>query len=122
MAEIHARKNKEVGFHKSLMAMDSFKAHFTDDIAAAMLVGHSRFVKVPAGCTSKVQPLDVCINKPFKSILSECWEDHVVKVVKDAKDETNNNPSFKLSSPIRQDIVNWVHRGSVFLQGSKAII
>ena len=30
--------------------------------------------------------------------------------------------SFKFSSPTRQDIVNWVYRGYVFLQESKAMI
>ena len=74
-------------------------------VAAAMLNGHTGLVKVLAGCTSK----DLCINKLFKFILRKCWEDHVVKVMKDVGDEANNNPSFKLSSPTRQNIVDWVH-------------
>lgn len=56
------------------MVMDAFKAHFTDNVGAAMLMGHTSVVKDPAECTSKVQSLGVCINKPFKSILKECWE------------------------------------------------
>ena len=58
----------------------------------------------------------------FKFILREWWEDNVVKVVKELLDKANNNPNFKLSSPTRQDIMNWFHRGYVFLQESKAII
>ena len=58
----------------------------------------------------------------FKFILREWWEDNVVKVVKESLDKANNNPSFKLSSPTRQDIMNWFHRRYVFLQESKAII
>ena len=69
-----------------------------------------------------MQPLGLCINKPFISILWQYWKDHVVKVVKVAEDEPNNSPSFKLSSPTRQDIVNWVHRGYVFQQASEAMI
>ena len=57
----------------------------------------------------------------FKFILREWWEDNVVKVVKELLDKANNNPNFKLSSPTRQDIMNWFHRGYVFLQESKAI-
>ena len=49
------------------------------------------------------------------------WEDYVVEVVNDAEDEANN-PSFKLSSPTRKDILNWVHWGHVFLQESKVMI
>ena len=83
-----------------------------------MLNGHTGLVKVLAGCTSK----DLCINKLFKFILRKCWEDHVVKVMKDVGDEANNNPSFKLSSPTRQNIVDWVHWGYVFLQESRTMI
>ena len=73
-------------------------------------------------CISEVQSLDVCINELFKSILRECWEHYVVNLVKDAWNEARNNPSFKLSCLTRQDIVNWVHQGYVFLQESKTMI
>ena len=70
---------KEIGFHKSLMVMDALKAHFTDDVAAVMLIRHTSVVKAPPSFTFKVQLLDV--NKPFLFTQSECWEDQVVKVV-----------------------------------------
>ena len=38
---------ENIWFHKSLMVMDAFKVHFTDDVAAATLIGHTVFVKVP---------------------------------------------------------------------------
>lgn len=101
------------------MAMDAFKAHFADDVAA-MVIGH--IGHIPAGCASKVQPLDLYINKSFKSILRECWEDHAVKVLKDAGDKANFNPSFKLSFLTRQDIVNSIDRGYIFLHESKTMI
>ena len=103
------KRIKEIDFRKSLMVMDAFKAHYTDDVAAAMLTGQTGVVKVLSGCTSKKQLLDVCIKKLFKSILRECLEDHVFEVVKDAGDEANNNPSLKPCSLTRKDIVNWVH-------------
>ena len=58
----------------------------------------------------KVQPFDVCINKIYPKGILGRWEDHVVKVVKDVGDEANNDPSFQLNSPIRQDIVSWVYQ------------
>ena len=91
------------------MVMDTFKAHLLDDVVAAMLIGYTVVVKIPSGCRSKVQSLDVCINEPFRYILRKYWEYHVVKVVKKAGKEANNNPSFKLNSLTRRDIVNWVH-------------
>ena len=45
MVEIRPRKNKKIGFHKFLKVMDAFKAHFTDDVATAMLIGHTGVVK-----------------------------------------------------------------------------
>ena len=114
-------RTKEKGFHNYLMIMDAFKAHFTGNVSLAKLIGHTDVVNVPKACTFKVQPLDVCINKPFKPILKDCWEGQVVKVVKAAGDEASNNPSFKLGFPTKQDIVNWVHRRCVFMQESKAM-
>ena len=116
------KTTKEIDIHSSLMVMRAFKAHYMNDVAAAMLNGHTAVVKAPAGCTSKVQPLGLCINKPFISILWQYWKDHVVKAVKVAQDEPNNSPNFKLSSPTRQDIVNWVHRGYVFLKERNVMI
>ena len=42
---------------------------------------------VPPGCTSKCQPLDVCINKPFKGVLRNCWEDYVADTVTNLSEE-----------------------------------
>ena len=32
------KRTKEIGFHKTLMVMDVFKAHFTDDVATMLIV------------------------------------------------------------------------------------
>ena len=44
---------------------------------------------------------------PFILILRKCWEEYVVKEVKDAGDEETVNPL--LNSVLQLDIVNWVH-------------
>ena len=28
---------------------------------------------IPHDCTSKYEPMDICINKLFKAILQKCW-------------------------------------------------
>ena len=38
-------KEQKNGFSQVLMVMDAFKAHFTDDVATAMLIGHTGVVK-----------------------------------------------------------------------------
>ena len=62
MDEQGRKRKKETGFHKSLMVMNTFKVHSTDDVSAAMLSGHTGVVKVPVGRSSKLQPLRTLIN------------------------------------------------------------
>ena len=38
---------------------------------------HTSLVLVPPGCTSLVQPLDVCFNKEFKSIIQRLQNEHM---------------------------------------------
>src|SRR4051812_12348080 len=37
---------------------------------------------VPSGCTSLVQPLDVCINRPFKSRIEVLSQEHYQRNIK----------------------------------------
>ena len=76
--------------------------------------------EVPAGCTSKVQVLDVSLNRPFKSVLTECWEDYVLETTNTVMNEVAlNDPKFKLPSPPRQTNVDWVFKGYNLFQRKK---
>ena len=77
---------------------------------------------VTRGCTSKGQPLDVCINKLFKGVLSNCQEDYVADIVTNFSEEEQNSKKFKLPSPSRQVIVNWVAEGFSYLQSHPEMI
>ena len=55
---------------------------------------------IPAGCTSKCQPMDVCINKPFKANLRKCWVGYVAKMIDEKHDQ--------IPPPSRQHMVDWV--------------
>ena len=74
------------------------------------------------GCTSKCQPLDVCINKPFKGVLRNCWQDYVADIVTNLSGEEQNSEKFKLPSLSRQAIVNWVAEGFSYLQSHPEMI
>ena len=54
---------------KALLVMYSFRAHCTEDIQDVLARANSEISFIPGGCTSKLQPLDVSLNKPFKTIL-----------------------------------------------------
>ena len=53
--------------------MDSFSAHLTDDVNENLDNNSCKSIIIPGSCTSKVQPLDVSVNKPFKQILKNKW-------------------------------------------------
>ena len=76
---------------------------------------------IPAGCTSKCQPMDVCINKPFKAILRKCWVEHVSKVIEKIP-EPSSKPDFKLPPPGKQDIVDWVEKAHKVLSNDKEMV
>ncbi len=58
---------------KSLFVMDSFRVHLTEETKKCLKERNSDLAIIPGECTSKVQPLDVSCNKPFKAVLRERW-------------------------------------------------
>ena len=54
---------------------------------------------IPGGCTGLVQPVDVGINKPFKSRLKEAWETWMIIEV---------GIHDLLTSPLREEVIDWV--------------
>ena len=98
------------------MLYDAFKAHKTDEMKAVLSINSTDLIMVPPGCTSKCQPLDVCIYKHFKGVLRNCWEDYVADIVTNLSEEEQNNKKFKLPLPFRPAIVNWVAEGFSYLE------
>ena len=56
-------------------------------------------VIIPCGCTSKVQPLHVCLNKPFKTALWKKWVEYMDSLV------SESDPLKKLTPPAKPAIV-----------------
>jgi len=52
---------------RSLLVMDSFRGHLVDSVKHRFQEKNTNIAIIPGGLTSKLQPLDVYINKPFKS-------------------------------------------------------
>ena len=116
------KKQKEFDFNRPLMVYDAFKAHTTDEMKAVLSVNSTNLIMVPPGCYSKCQSLDVCISKPFKGVLRNCWEDYGAYIVTNLSEEEQNSEKFKLPSPSRQAIVNWVAEGFSYIQSHPEMI
>jgi len=50
---------------RAMLILDSFSAHITPAVKQRLKEINTVPVVIPGGCTSKVQPLDVSLNKPF---------------------------------------------------------
>ena len=63
---------QKLGFENALLTFDAFAAYLTDDVKNQLLEAKTNTLATPAGCTSKCQPMDVWLNKPFKATLQKC--------------------------------------------------
>ncbi|EEC16950.1 POGO family transposase, putative [Ixodes scapularis] len=50
----------------SMLVLDVFRCHLADSVRRLLRGSRIELVVIPGGMTSQLQPLDVCINKPFK--------------------------------------------------------
>lgn len=50
----------------SMLVLDAFRCHLADSVKRLLRDSRTELVVIPGGMTSQLQPLDVCINKPFK--------------------------------------------------------
>ena len=60
---------------KSLLVWDSFRGHLTQPVKNTLARLNTVPAIIPGGMTSMLQPLDVCVNKPFKDILQRKWQE-----------------------------------------------
>ena len=94
--------SEKLDFRNSLLKFNAFSAHKTDEIQGKLIEKKTDILMIPPGCTSKCQPMDVCINKPFKAILRKCWVEYVSEMI--------NKEHVQLPPPSHQDMVDWLEK------------
>ena len=62
------------------LMLDSFKVHQTAEVVQAIEETGCELDFIPGGCTGLAQPLDVGINKPFKSRVRNQWEEYMMDI------------------------------------------
>ena len=88
----------------------SFSAHLTDKVGDAFKQYNTTIVVIPGGCTSVLQPLDVSVNKPVKSILLQSWEQYML--------EKSEKDSAKIPPPPKQLLVKWIDNMLIYCEES----
>jgi len=53
--------------------MDAMTAHLDEDVKKTVNAAGGHVAIIPGGLTSKLQPLDIAVNRPFKAIVREEW-------------------------------------------------
>jgi hypothetical protein len=82
-----------------LLFLDSFRCHMMGSVVNAIQeLGVEVEQHIPGGCTSLCQPVDVGVNKPFKSRMRNLWEAWMVTQVMETGDGTVRPPSRSLVS------------------------
>jgi hypothetical protein len=74
----------------SLFALDAVAFHRTSGVKSELKRYNIIPAVIPAGCTSQLQPLDVCINSPFKRWLQDYMDEKLVEI-EDAEESAIQN-------------------------------
>ena len=73
---LHTKKGRRV-----LLVIDSFSAHETEEFIQLAQGNNVDIVIIPGGCISKIQPPDVCLKKPLKSVIRNKWIEYIHSLV-----------------------------------------
>lgn len=58
-----------------MLVLDAFRCHLADSVKKLLREPRTELIVIPGGMTSQLQPLDVCINKPFKDCIRSCYQE-----------------------------------------------
>ncbi|PNF18070.1 hypothetical protein B7P43_G07656 [Cryptotermes secundus] len=86
---------------RSMLVVDSFRSHLTENVKVKMRQEKSDMVVIPGGMTGMLQPLDVSINRPFKSHLRRFYRDWRCG-------STEMTPTGRLKKPSLSQMCEWI--------------
>ena len=89
---------------RALLVWDSFRGQLTDAVKDLLARQTVDVTVIPGGLTSVLQPLDKCINKPFKAKLRMLYETWMVN------SPFTYTPSGKKRAPSEELVLTWINR------------
>ncbi|GES91790.1 pogo transposable element with KRAB domain [Rhizophagus clarus] len=90
---------------RSLLVLDSFSAHKTDVVKQRFREKKTDLAVIPGGLTSRLQPLDVSLNRSFKAKVRNLYNNWMSEAIKDY------TPSGKIKRPSYSLVASWVKEG-----------
>ncbi|XP_048367001.1 LOW QUALITY PROTEIN: pogo transposable element with ZNF domain [Sphaerodactylus townsendi] len=60
---------------KGMLVLDCHRTHLSEEVLSMLSSASTLPAMVPAGCSSKIQPLDVCIKRTVKNFLHKKWKE-----------------------------------------------
>ena len=100
---------------ESLLVMDNFSAHCSNDIINLLSKHHSSVALISGGCTSKQQSLDVSLNKAFKQVCRQEFQIYCHSQL-----AAMSNSAHETAS--KQDICQWVVKAQNYLSAHPEMI
>ncbi|XP_039571280.1 pogo transposable element with ZNF domain isoform X1 [Passer montanus] len=92
------RKHTECrgGASKGMLVLDCHRTHLSEEVLAVLSAAGALPAVIPAGCSSRIQPLDVCVKRSLKNFLHKKWKER-------AKDLVDSD-----SSTLLQLLLGWL--------------
>ena len=100
----------------ALLVWDTFSGHMTEEVIEELQKRNITVATIPGGCTSKVQPPDVSLNKPFKSSCRNHW----VRYMQQQVSQVPAGERLKLAT--KQVVIDWGVQSNRLLNTKKEII
>ena len=85
-----------------MLVLDSFRSHIVESVKNRLLEKNTNIAIIPGGCTSKLQPLDVAINKSFKSKVKDQYNNWMVSNIH------TFTPAGKIKRPSYSMMATWI--------------
>ncbi|XP_077176455.1 pogo transposable element with ZNF domain isoform X1 [Paroedura picta] len=80
------RKHTEGQNSKGMLVLDCHRTHLSEEVLSLLSASSTLPAVVPAGCSSKLQPLDVCIKRTVKNFLHKKWKEQAKEMADGACD------------------------------------
>ena len=99
---IRTRMPRNPTGERSLLVWDSFRAHLTESVKEALQQRSIDVAVIPGGLTPVLQPLDKCLNVPFKENMRRKYLSWMVT------GPFKFTPAGKKKAPSRNLVLRWI--------------